>query len=101
LIAESYYILEDPVLVDYRLMGTVNLAEIAAVKAFDHDVLLLENHGAVTLGHSMLEAFDKIELLERAAQMTVITTQMASAGYDVSPLGENRLQQLMHMKYQK
>lgn len=101
LIAESYYILEDPILVDYRLMGTVNLAEIAAVKAFDHDVLLLENHGAVTLGHSMLEAFDKIELLERAAQMTVITEQMAVAGYSVSPLADPRLKQLMQMKYQK
>ncbi len=101
LIAESYYILEDPVLVDYRLMGTVNLAEIAAVQAIDHDVLLLENHGAVTLGRSMLEAFDKMELLERSAQMTVITTQMAAAGYDVSALGESRLKQLMQMKYQK
>jgi len=42
-----------------------------------------------------------MELLERAAQMTVITTQMAASGYDVSALGESRLKQLMQMKYQK
>ncbi|MFA6732639.1 MAG: class II aldolase/adducin family protein [Sphaerochaeta sp.] len=98
LIAESYYILEDPVMVDYRLMGTVNLAEQAAVQAVDHDVLVLENHGAVTLGRTLLEAFDKIELLERAAQMTVIAEQLGRSGYEVSPLSEPRLKQLMHMK---
>mgnify|MGYP001027094501 FL=1 len=99
MIAESFYILEKPVMVQYRLMGTVNLAEQVAIKAFDHSVLLLENHGAVTLGKSLLEAFDKMELLERAAQMTTIATQMASQGYDVSTLDDARCDQLMRMKY--
>jgi L-fuculose-phosphate aldolase len=99
LIAESYYILEDPVFVEYRLMGTIDLAEQVAIKAFDHDVLLLENHGVLTVGRSLLEAFDKIELLERACQMTVITRQMAQAGYEVRALDEGRLDQLMRMKY--
>ena len=99
MIAESYFILEKPVFVPYRLMGTVNLAEQVAIKAFDHTVLLLENHGAVALGTSLLEAFDKIELLERAAQMTTIAVQMASHGYDFSPLDEARCAQLMRMKY--
>lgn len=99
MIAESYYILEKPVMVEYRLMGTVNLAEQVAIQAFDHSVLLLENHGAVTLGKTMLEAFDKMELLERAAQMTVIAAQMASRGCDVSTLDEARCAQLMRMKY--
>ncbi len=99
LIAESYFILEDPVLVDYRLMGTVDLAEQVAAQSFDHDVLLLENHGAVALGRSMLEAFDKMELLERAAQMTVITKQMGGGEYAVQELPDPRLKQLMQMKY--
>ncbi|HPZ15458.1 MAG TPA: class II aldolase/adducin family protein [Sphaerochaeta sp.] len=99
LIAESYYILEDPVFVDYRLMGTVDLAEQVAVKAFDHDVLLLENHGVVTIGTSLLDAFDKIELLERASEMTVIARTMERLGSEVSPLEPGRLAQLMRMKY--
>nr|WP_319473276.1 class II aldolase/adducin family protein [uncultured Sphaerochaeta sp.] len=99
LIAESYYILEDPAYVEYRLMGTVDLAEQVAASSFDHDVLLLENHGAVALGRTMLEAFDKMELLERAAQMTVITKQMGGGEYEVRELPEPRLKQLMHMKY--
>ena len=101
MIAESYFILEKPEMVAYRLMGTVNLAEQVAIKAFDHSVLLLENHGAVALGKSLLEAFDKMELLERAAQMTTIAVQMASHGYDVSTLDDARCEQLMRMKYGK
>ncbi len=61
LLAESYFILEDPVFVEYRLMGTDDLARLTAEKAKNHDVLLLENHGVVCLGKSMLEGFDKIE----------------------------------------
>lgn len=99
LIAESYYILEEPAFVDYRLMGTVDLAEQVALKAFDRDVLLLENHGVLTIGRSLLDAFDKIELLERASEMTVITRLMESLGSTVSPLGEQRLAQLMRMKH--
>ncbi len=99
LIAESYYILEDPVFVDYRLMGTVDLAEQVAIKAFDHDVLLLENHGVLTIGSSLLEAFDKIELLERACQMTVVTRLMEGDGYRTTSLDERRLNALMQMKY--
>ncbi|HPY11357.1 MAG TPA: class II aldolase/adducin family protein [Sphaerochaeta sp.] len=99
LIAESYYILEDPIFVDYRLMGTVDLAEQVAMKAFDHDVLLLENHGVLTIGKSLLDAFDKIELLERASQMTLYTRLMEGAGCQLRPLEEGRLAQLMRMKY--
>jgi L-fuculose-phosphate aldolase len=101
IIAESYYILEDPVMVPYRLMGTDSLALQVAQKASSHDVLLLENHGIVALGKTLLEAFDKMELLERAAQMTVISATMEKKGYSVSDLDENRCQELMRMKHNK
>ena len=99
LIAESYYILEEPAIVSYRLMGTVSLAEQVAMEAFDHDVLLLENHGAVAIGRTMLESFDKMELLERAAQMTTIVSLMESRGCTVNSLDTARRMQLMQMKY--
>ncbi|AEV29819.1 ribulose-5-phosphate 4-epimerase-like epimerase or aldolase [Sphaerochaeta pleomorpha str. Grapes] len=101
MIAESYYILEEPEMVDYRLMGTVSLAQQVASKAIDHDVLLMENHGALTIGKSLLEAFDKMELLERAAQMTVIAATMERKGYTLSDLNANRCQELMQMKNKK
>ncbi len=72
LTAEARAILGDPVFVPYALMGTVELAAIAAEYVLKSDILLLENHGILTTGSSLLQAFDKIEVLENAAKMTLI-----------------------------
>jgi L-fuculose-phosphate aldolase len=53
----------------------------------------------LTIGKSLLDAFDKIELLERASQMTLYTRLMEGAGCQLRPLEEGRLAQLMRMKY--
>jgi L-fuculose-phosphate aldolase len=73
LTAEARAILGDPIFVPYALMGTQELASLAAEKAAVSDILLLENHGILTTGTSLLQAFDKIEVLENAARMTLIT----------------------------
>jgi L-fuculose-phosphate aldolase len=36
-----------------------------------HDVLLLERHGAIALGRTLLEAFDRMETLERVARIAL------------------------------
>jgi len=71
--AELYYVLGEVANVPYRLMGTAALAQIVAEHIKNHNALLMENHGAVAVGTELLTAFDRIELLERAALMTVIT----------------------------
>jgi L-fuculose-phosphate aldolase len=103
LIAEARAILGTPVRAPYALMGTPALAETAASAAvYDHDltpasnqqsnrilpnVILLENHGVVCLGKDLLTAFDRLEVLEAAARMTLITSLMGG----VSPLSEEQL----------
>jgi L-fuculose-phosphate aldolase len=72
LIAEACAILGNPVMVPYELMGTKELAKVVAEYVIDSDVLLLENHGILTTGTNLLQAFDKIEVLENAAKMTLI-----------------------------
>jgi L-fuculose-phosphate aldolase len=54
-------------------MGSVALADVAAENAMKSDILLLENHGILTTGSNLLQAFDKIEVLESAAKMTLMT----------------------------
>lgn len=103
LIAEARAILGTPVQAPYALMGTPALAETVAVAAgYDHDltpasnkqsnrilpnVILLENHGIVCLGNNLLTAFDRMEVLEAAARMTLITSLMGGG----SPLSEEQL----------
>ncbi len=38
----------------------------------DHDVLLLERHGALALGRTLAEAFDRMETLERVARVALV-----------------------------
>lgn len=72
LTAEARAILGEPLFVSYALMGSPALAEIAAESILISDILLLENHGILASGCNLLQAFDKIEVLENAAKMTLL-----------------------------
>jgi len=73
LTAEARAICGEPRLVPYALMGTEELANVVARNVEEADILLLENHGILTTGTTLLQAFDKLEVLENAAKMTLIT----------------------------
>jgi len=79
--AEAYYVLHEPVMVPYAKQGSRKLAENMAAASQKGDVLLMQNHGVATLAKNLLMAFEKIDVLDRAAQMTVITRQMAGSSF--------------------
>ena len=79
LIAEAYFILGSPQVAPYALMGTKLLADIVAEKAIHTDTILMLNHGIICLGESLLRAFNKMEVVEAAAKMTLITELMKDA----------------------
>lgn len=72
LTAEARAICGTPRQVEYAVMGSADLAELVSENARSTDVLLLENHGILTTGTCLLQAFDKLEVLENAARMTLI-----------------------------
>jgi L-fuculose-phosphate aldolase len=72
LTAEACAILEEPFFVPYAVMGSRKLAEQVSDNIDKSDILLMENHGVLTTGSTLLQAFDKIEVLENAARMTLI-----------------------------
>ena len=59
--------------------GTPELAAAAAETAKEFDVFLLNNHGAMALGSSLLQAFDRLEVLENAARTTLICEHLLKA----------------------
>lgn len=73
LIGEARAVLQTPVVTGYELMGTPELARQAAGAAGEGNSIILKNHGAICLGNTILQAFDRMEVLETAARMTVIT----------------------------
>jgi L-fuculose-phosphate aldolase len=79
LIAESYAVLGEPAMAPYALTGTDELAEhVAGCLAGDTACVLMKNHGALTVGRSLLEAFDRMEVLENAARINVCAHLMGN-----------------------
>jgi L-fuculose-phosphate aldolase len=87
LTAEARAITGDPLMVPYELMGTSDLANSVSVNIMKSDILLLKNHGILATGSSLLQAFDKIEVLENAAKMTLIAEMTKKK----SPLSKSRI----------
>lgn len=90
LTAEARAICGTPVVVPYALMGTRDLASVAADSIGDSNVLLLENHGILTTGNTLLEAFDRLEVLENAAIMTLLVEITGKK----KPLGKMRIREI-------
>jgi len=76
LTCETYALLDPPVLAPYALSGTDELARIVADAAGKSCCVLLQNHAVLTVGADLLEAFRRLELLEEAARLTLITRQL-------------------------
>ena len=88
--AEAYLLLGRPALAPYAMTGTHALADSVAAVIGDCDVILMENHGILTVGSTLLKAFDRLEVLEAAAKMTLITALLGAH----SPIAVARLEEL-------
>lgn len=76
LMGEARAVIGEPAFADYALMGTKELAQIVAKAFTNANVVLMKNHGVIAAGNSLLQAFDRIEVLEAAARITYITACM-------------------------
>ncbi|NLF16318.1 MAG: class II aldolase/adducin family protein [Lentisphaerae bacterium] len=72
LTAEAYALLGDPVMAEYARMGTADLAAAVSAGVARGVCVLLRNHGVLTVGDTLLQAFDRLEVLEVAARQTLM-----------------------------
>ena len=73
LTVETYALLGSISYVAFASMGTKNLALNVANASVGSNCILMRNHGALTLGRTITEAFDRMEVFENAARMTILT----------------------------
>jgi L-fuculose-phosphate aldolase len=74
LLAEARLMLGEVQTAPYACMGTARLAEsVVHGLAKDGNAVLMENHGALTVGESLLQAYDRMEVLESAARITLLS----------------------------
>ncbi len=81
-------------LASYATTGTAEVAASMLPFVSGHDAILLENHGLVSYGQTLLDAFMKMETVEHIAQVALIAHQLGSA----RPLGRDRIQQIQSAK---
>jgi L-fuculose-phosphate aldolase len=65
-------------LATYAATGTEEVAASLAPFIPDHDAILLANHGAVSCGRDLLEAFQKMEIIEHLAHITLVAHQLGA-----------------------
>lgn len=95
LIAESYYLLDSVIKVPYRLMGSISLAEIVGEYVKKGNALLLENHGVLCTGSTLIAAFDRLEVTEQAAKMTHLAR---SANLNINEISGKDLIDIANMR---
>jgi L-fuculose-phosphate aldolase len=91
LIAETYAIVGEPVIAPYALMGSPELAaSVAGCMKKNTTCILMENHGVLCTGDTLLQAFDRIEVLENAARINLYVAQLGGG----VELDENQLREI-------
>ncbi len=73
LIAESAVILGTPIFTQYAKQGSSDLAKIVSAATAQGNIIIMANHGVLTVGETLLKAFDRIEVLEASAKITLYT----------------------------
>lgn len=78
---EVYLQLGEIPIVEYAMPSTLELAHKIASEASISNGLIMANHGAVTLGSSLEEAYYRMELLESYAKIVFLAKQLGGVNY--------------------
>ena len=77
-------------LTPYGIPSTTEVPDAIEPYLEEHDVMLLENHGALTVGSDLLTAYYRMECLELWTKIT-INAIILGGGYDISRENINKL----------
>lgn len=91
---EAVMTLGEVPLAKYATTGTSEVAASLAPFLTSHDAVLLSNHGAISYGHSLLDAFMKMETIEHLAQVNLTAHQLGN----VRPLSSEQVLRLRNAK---
>lgn len=78
IVPEAAVVLGEITIAPFATPGTHEVAASLAPLWAGHDVILLERHGALALGRTLAEAFDRLETLERAARIALVARLFGS-----------------------
>ncbi len=94
ILAEAVLVLGPVPVVPYATPATEALPESIAPYAAKHNALLLGNHGAVTMGRDLWEAYGRMEILEHLA-LIQLTARLLGQANPIPPAEIQKLHQLL------
>ena len=100
---DSYSLIESSITIGsvpitpFGMPSTDEVPESIAPFLAEHDVVLLENHGALAVGSDVITAFYRMETLELSAK-TVFVARMLNNGKAEKEIDEERLKELIAMR---
>lgn len=74
-------------IVPYQVPGSVELAKATLEKIKDYDVVLWEKHGVFAVGQDIMDAFDQVDVLNKAARIYLDALTYTAAHPDSEPEG--------------
>lgn len=84
--------------VTYATTGTTDLANLVRQSIREHDAILMDRHGAVCVGRSLLEAFCRLETMEHTALITKTARDLGGVR-ELPPEEAERLRSLGLKRY--
>ncbi len=75
---------------EYATISTEEGARVIRELIRDHDALILDRHGTITVGKTLIEAYRKLEKVEYCAQVTLVAKQLGK----VRTLSPEQIQKL-------
>ncbi len=76
---ESVYLLGELKCIDYYMPGSEELRDAVGANAAEYDAFLLFNHGMITVGRDIYEAYYRLETLELCATIELKATAIGGA----------------------
>ena len=77
--------------VPYELPGSLELANATLKKIKDYDVTMWEKHGVFAVGLDIMDAFDQVDVLNKAANIYVCARNM---GFEPEGMTPNAMQEI-------
>ncbi len=78
-------------MIRYRLPGSVALAEATREMIDEYDVVMWEKHGVVAVDVDIVQAFDQVDVLNKAAQIYVAGRNM---GFEPAGMSEEQMREM-------
>jgi L-fuculose-phosphate aldolase len=93
LMPEAYCELGEIVTLPYTTPTTLQVPDALRAPIRNHCAVVMERHGSITVGPSLDVAYDRLEILEHVAKISMMSRALSPSG-TVDGLSEEKLQQL-------